>query len=72
MELVFLEYFFPRLIPHKVNIALSGRYYWKLLKALGQYGLRILKPQENLLPQLLVPGGEVAKHSVQEDSTGLW
>ena len=39
MELVFLEYFFPRLIPHKVNIALSGRYYWKLLKALGQYGL---------------------------------
>ena len=37
MELIFLEYFFPRLIPHKVKIALSGRYYWKLLNALGQY-----------------------------------
>ena len=39
MELIFLEYFFPRLIPHKVKIALSRRYYWKLLNALGQYGL---------------------------------
>ena len=39
MELIFLEYFFPRLIPHKGKIALSGRYYWKLLNALGQYGL---------------------------------
>ena len=39
MELIFLEYFFPRLIPHKVKIALSGRYYWKLFNAVGQYGL---------------------------------
>ena len=39
MELIFLEYFFPRLIPHKGKFALSRRYYWKLLNALGQYGL---------------------------------
>ena len=42
MELIFLEYFFPRLIPHKGKIALSGRYYWKLLNALGQYGLTFI------------------------------
>ena len=49
MELIFLEYFFPRLIPHKVKIALSGRYYWKLLNALGQYGLSIC----NMLLQMV-------------------
>ena len=48
MELIFLEYFFPRLIPHKVKIALSGRYYWKLLNALGQYGLKYKYTIRNL------------------------